>query len=900
MTNAAYHFLPWVRTGLAASIKQHDTLNSGLPSRPSAPITVRLTSTGPENVAATDDVTMPLRLYGPGDVTGIDSRVIVRTEPTHHTPDFPPHLLATIEFDRPDFPWLLTPAAPSGDRLRPWLVLVVVSQTTSRITHNHSRPLPELQCPRNELPNLAESWLWAHAQFVGPADTTNVVESMTTHPHQTISRLICPRRLEPDHSPGYLACLVPAFAVGRKAGLGEPISAEDETRLEPAWDTSPTDGEVTLPVYFSWEFGTAVTEEDFEELVDRLQMVGADDAPQPARMDVGDAGRGMPQVPGATLGLPSILLPKTEKVPQWPDGLAVTEAQYREALEQQLRVPNGQDNRVALPRYGQMHAVGNATDPGQGVNQAVPAWVRELNLDPRYRVAAAIGARVVRENQEHLVGAAWRQAGQVAEANQWQARKQLGQEVTRSIYEKRLKNLTPSTFQQITAPIVAPPTDQVRRTLTPPAPLVDAIVSSPFRRLARSEGPLARHTAISTTMQVTASPLGPTLGPLLSALTAMPTALTAQLFTAAKPEDVRALWPSPTSPTGSRDGRLADSARAEMLSQLNPETTYPVEARARIKTTRMSHRSESDFDPLTPLDVTPIFTQPMYEPLRDVFSDLLLPGLDAVPNNSVLLLDTNPAVLEAYMAGLNDEMNRELLWREFPTDLRGTYFRQFWDVRAQGHDQTTEAGREARADLPPVSEWKDRLGKHLKPDRGKDLVALLIKGDVLTRFPTAVVFAAPARWSRSVDGTTPVAPAVIDEDQKPLFPSLIVDISPGVRLVGFNIEGGSAVAVGGEAPPEKPGWFIVMQEHPFEPRFGLNSSRNDATDPLTTWRKLAWTDIGLRAGTPYIDPSIVPELKGNVRVPDTAATWGRSGADMAYITLQKAYRLEVHAGNWLP
>ena len=33
------------------------------------------------------------------------------------------------------------------------------------------------------------------------------------------------------------------------------------------------------------------------------------------------------------------------------------------------------------------------------------------------------------------------------------------------------------------------------------------------------------------------------------------------------------------------------------------------------------------------------------------------------------------------MVGLNHEMSRELLWNEFPTDQRGSYFRQFWNVR---------------------------------------------------------------------------------------------------------------------------------------------------------------------------------------------------------------------------
>jgi hypothetical protein len=279
-----------------------------------------------------------------------------------------------------------------------------------------------------------------------------------------------------------------------------------------------------------------------------------------------------------------------------------------------------------------------------------------------------------------------------------------------------------------------------------------------------------------------------------------------------------------------------------------------------------------------------------------MFRDTLLPGLDDIPNNSVMLLGANAKFIESYMVGLNDELGRELLWREFPTDLRGTSFRQFWDVRAQLRADTTDAEREALRDIPAIAGWKEALGDNLKPNRGKDLVILLIKGDLLVRFPTAVIFAARARWSMS--GTTPVTPAVVDEAAPPLFPSLLVDPVPGVRLLGFDIAGGSTATVGGVNPAEDdPGWFIVIQEHPFEPRFGLNSNRTDA---LTTWRKLAWTDIGLRDDTPYIDPtSVVPVLGGTIRAPDKLATWGRTGADMAYITLQQAYRLEVHAGYWL-
>ena len=68
----------------------------------------------------------------------------------------------------------------------------------------------------------------------------------------------------------------------------------------------------------------------------------------------------------------------------------------------------------------------------------------------------------------------------------------------------------------------------------------------------------------------------------------------------------------------------------------------------------------------------------MYEPLKEKSQDLLLPGLDKVDPETVVGLRTNRAFVEAYMIGLNFEMGRELLWRGYPTDQRGTYFRRFW------------------------------------------------------------------------------------------------------------------------------------------------------------------------------------------------------------------------------
>src|SRR5262249_14275466 len=105
----------------------------------------------------------------------------------------------------------------------------------------------------------------------------------------------------------------------------------------------------------------------------------------------------------------------------------------------------------------------------------------------------------------------------------------------------------------------------------------------------------------------------------------------------------------------------------------------------------------------------PIFDIPMYRPLADRSAELLLPNINKIPTNSITLLEANQKFIEAYMVGLNHEFARELLWREYPTDQRGSYFRQFWDVstvlvqKSTGADDDTL--REKLQDIPPLHRW---------------------------------------------------------------------------------------------------------------------------------------------------------------------------------------------------
>ena len=162
--NAVRHFLPWVRQGAASGITTPDSLGSAQRADVSLPVSVQLTNF---TVPARD-----VRLYGPADVTAIDPRQIVRVQPRHLTTNFESNFFPLIEFDRPDFPWLFTPAKPgAGERLRPWMCLVVVRKRPGvTLGRTETSPLSVLEFTgpvAEDLPDLDESWAWAHAQVAG-------------------------------------------------------------------------------------------------------------------------------------------------------------------------------------------------------------------------------------------------------------------------------------------------------------------------------------------------------------------------------------------------------------------------------------------------------------------------------------------------------------------------------------------------------------------------------------------------------------------------------------------------------------------------------------------------------------------------------------------------------------
>jgi hypothetical protein len=328
------------------------------------------------------------------------------------------------------------------------------------------------------------------------------------------------------------------------------------------------------------------------------------------------------------------------------------------------------------------------------------------------------------------------------------------------------------------------------------------------------------------------------------------------------------------------------------------------------------------FEQFTPVMAYPIFNVPMYKPLVGISSELFLPNINLIPPNSLTLLESNQRFIEAYMVGLNHEMSRELLWREYPTDQRGSYFRQFWDVSLSLPAAPTDADREKLRDIPEIHKWSlhSGLGEHnLRETNGQAaLLVLVIRGELLKRYPTAVIYAQKAVWQLKKDGSVDpakdreLAPLTTAEEdslppakiRQPLFEA---KVDPDIYFIGFDLT--ALEAKGGVAPNGDPGWFFVIKERPGEPRFGLDDIEG-ATPRLISWNDLDWKHINTAPGevihldktltlTAY-DPPVDLEDKPDPN--DAQAKWNpnTNAADLAYILYRVPVLVAVHASRMLP
>ncbi|RXZ67251.1 hypothetical protein [Agromyces albus] len=462
-----------------------------------------------DSAGGSESASLTVTLYGPGDVRALDGAQVIRRYPAPGATTAEETVLAHIEFDRPELPWAFSPAAAAGALVRPWLALVVVPREL--VEWEPIPPgafLPVLQAPLDQLPDLAQSHLWAHAQASRnvAADKPLEVRLSPAHAPINLSRIISPRVLR--DSTAYVAALVPTTDAGVRGGLGLTGGT-----LDPAWGPG-SDDPVRLPAFDRWEFTTG-PDGDFKELALRLQGVVAPYQVGRRFIDASIPGRPLRALatdePGGKQVLRCALFSPTPpsaeqavaETATWPDALTedLREELDRPGVIERAAAGDGQapaipDLPIVGPRIYAKLQRGVASVAGDEDAD----WFAELNLRPAARIVAGLGTRVVQKDQEPLMQSAWAQLGEVEAANRAIALAQLA-ELLASRLHARVDALAIDRLVQVAAPMSTRITlaagttlsAAVDRSATPATVKLGA-----FRRVTRPGGPLVRRADVAT------------------------------------------------------------------------------------------------------------------------------------------------------------------------------------------------------------------------------------------------------------------------------------------------------------------------------------------------------------------------------------------------------------------
>ena len=344
-----------------------------------------------------------------------------------------------------------------------------------------------------------------------------------------------------------------------------------------------------------------------------------------------------------------------------------------------------------------------------------------------------------------------------------------------------------------------------------------------------------------------------------------------------------------------------------ITGKLAPKTTITNRVASRIKIWSKTDGKFKNIEKLKPVMAYPEFSDAVFIYLKKISQSFIIPNIDRIPENSITLLESNQSFIEAYMSGLNHEMARELLWREYPTDQRGTYFRQFWNIK----DNVLEEDPEKKYDVTAMVTWKNNLGEHSnrKSEEGEDknYLVLVIKGELLQKYPNTMVYAQESQFDGGDAEAPRVLPDPIDSGNIK-FPLFQAELEPDIAIFGFDLEMDEAKGDRESAAP-KPGWFFVLKERPGQIRFGLDDyvpiNPGDSDLPVgnpETWNNLSWEHLvnnksDLNAYHINFSKSI--EVI-NPSVDEPNPEWGKNSADMASILLQNPVLFARHAQEMLP
>src|SRR6516162_3196952 len=131
-------------------------------------------------------VPLSAELLDASDVVGVDPRVSARVDPRPAATSFEPNYMPLIEFVDADFPWRYSLDTAAPGRRKPWVVLIALEASEFTFEDPGPGPLPRIRVAdaSKSLPDLAQSWAFAHVHVSPDGSGAPLPDFMQAHPER--------------------------------------------------------------------------------------------------------------------------------------------------------------------------------------------------------------------------------------------------------------------------------------------------------------------------------------------------------------------------------------------------------------------------------------------------------------------------------------------------------------------------------------------------------------------------------------------------------------------------------------------------------------------------------------------------------------------------------------------
>jgi hypothetical protein len=216
--------------------------------------------------------------------------------------------------------------------------------------------------------------------------------------------------------------------------------------------------------------------------------------------------------------------------------------------------------------------------------------------------------------------------------------------------------------------------------------------------------------------------------------------------------------------------------------------------------------------PLTPPEFCPGLDLAVWEMLLEHQPDWLLPGIGTIPQDRVLVVQTNAKFIEALLVGFNTELLGQLRLRNLRLAANCTPVRTFWnrvhtpteqDTSGEDRDDDRQTPEPRRLDdIVGIRSWSggSELGAEQHRPRGSssDDLVVVVRGPLLQRYPQTLVYLL-AREHRGEQ----------DRRAEQIFPSFRGRLGEDTSYLGFPRIDASVLAE----------YWVVFEEPPSGFRF---------------------------------------------------------------------------------